>query len=289
MSPQLQQLILGRREAGQRDYARWDEKLFQQLCRGPVEYFWEKTDHDLVATEGYLSALAEGIGRNYVTQSADPKHHQFFATYLKWRSLLEFWLVLRIPLEFPALKSAERTMTLAKLWNLGENILRDKPWVDPYLLKRNIELPAGLLDVERQLAVWLEPVLKPAPSASWEPPFTVRVIDARAIRDDFIPGDMHRCAPSVVCIHDRRLPDVFGGVFLNEDDGRVITHHRDLGGDGAQTPRSDVEMGTSEAKINGHVIVLPKLGRIHSRLICGNRAALFTAVDSQRIWLVRSQ
>jgi len=50
-----------------------------------------------------------------------------------------------------------------------------------------------------------------------------------------------------------------------------------------------VEIGTSEAKINGHVVELPKLARIHSRLICGNRAALFTAVDSQRIWLVRSQ
>ena len=120
MSPLLQQLISGRREAGQRDYARWDEKLFQPLCRGPVEYFWEKTAHDLVATEGYLSALAEGIGRNYVTQSADPKHHQFFATYLKWRSLLEFWLVLRIPLEFPALKSAEDHYTQGvALMNLG--------------------------------------------------------------------------------------------------------------------------------------------------------------------------
>ncbi len=233
--------------------------------------------------------MAEGIGRNYVTQSADPKHYQFFVNHLKWRSLLEFWLVLRIPLEFPALKPADRTPTLAKLWNLGENILHDRPWVDPYLLKRNLELPASLLDIERQLARWLEPVFKPAPAAPWGPPFSVRVIDGRAIRDDFIPGDMHLCAPWVVCVRDRRLPDVFGGVFLSEDDGTVITHHRDLGRDDSHTPQADVEVGASEVKIAGHRVELPKLGRIHSRLICGNRAALFTAVDSQRIWLVRSQ
>lgn len=289
MNPQLQQLISGPREKGRRDFARWNENLFQQLCRGPVEYFWEKTGHDIAATEGYLSVLAEGLGRNYVTQSANPTHYQFFAAHFKWRSLLEFWLVLRIPLEFPTMKPADRTTTLARLWNLGENILRDKPWVDPFLLKRYIESPARLVDVEKQLAVWLERVLKPAPPARWEPPFTVQVIDGRTIRDDFIPGDMHLCAPSVVCIHDRRLPDIFGGVFLSEDDGTVIAHHRDLGRDDAPTPQGNVEMGASGTTINGHLIELPKLGKIHSRIICGNRAALFTAVDSQRIWLVRSQ
>jgi hypothetical protein len=288
MNPQLQQAISRCRDAGQQDYARWDDKLFQQLCRGPVEYFWEKTSHDLPGTEAYLSALAEGMAHGYVTQSADPKNYQFFATYMKWQSLLEFWLVLRVPLEFPRLKPGERPTTMAKLWNLGENILRDQPWIDRYLLKLNIESPAGLSDIERQLSVWLEPVLKPAVSARWEPPFTVRIIDGRTIRDDFIPGEMHLSAPALVCIRDRRLPDIFGGVFLHEGNGRVITHHRDLGGGNAE-PQVDIEVRESQVKIQGHTVELPNLGQIHSWLMCANRAAVFTAVDSQRIWLVRSQ
>lgn len=288
MNPQLQQMITQCREAGQRRHAHWDDKLFEQLCQGPVNYLWEKTGHDLVGIQAYLSALAEAIGHGYVTQSTDPKHHQFLAAYIRWRSLLEFWLVLRVPLEFPQLRPGLRPGTLAKLWNLGENILRDQPWVDPYLLRLNIEAPAALSDVERHLSAWLQPMLNPTVSAKWEPPFTVQVIDGRTIRDDFIPGEMHLSAPGLACIRDRRFADVFGGVFLHEADARVITHHRDLGAGISNVPM-DVRMGASRVSIEGHTIELPHLGLIHSHLTWGNRAALFTAVDSQRIWLVRSQ
>jgi hypothetical protein len=288
MNSQLQRAISDCRDAGQRVYAGWDDKLFQRLCSGPVEYFWEKTDHDLPGSEAYLSALAEGMGRGYITQSADPRNYHVYSTYIKWQSLLEFWLVLRVPLEFPQFKPALRPATLAKVWNLGENILRDKPWIDPYLLKLSVESPAGLLDVERQFSVWLEPVLKPGVSAKWEPPFIVQIIDGRTIRDDFIPGEMHLSTPSLVCIRDRRLPDFFGGVFLHDGNQRVIAHHRDLGASTAE-PQVDVEVGESQVKIKGHAVQLPNLGRIHSRLMSANGVAVFTAVDSQRIWLVRSQ
>ena len=289
MNAALQKLVEAHCESGKKNYARWDDRLYQQICAGPATFLWDKTAGDSAVAEGYLTAICEGIGRGYVTQSADPKFHEFFVKHIKWRSLLEYWLVLALPLGLPSLKPDLRVPFLGKFWNLGENILRDKAWVDPYLLKRSVESQLPILEIEKQLAEWMSPLLQAPTVSRWQPPFEVRVIDGRTIRDDFIPGEMHFSAPFVACVRDRRLQDSFGGIFLHELGGPVISHHNDLGQHKSEPPNVSVESDGSSATINGHTVPLPHIGRVHSKLLFAGGIILLTAVDSQKIWLIQCQ
>lgn len=289
MNATLKKLADDWRELGRRNYARWNDELYQQICAGPAAFLWEKTAGDLSVIEAYLSAIGEGIGRGYITQSANPQYHEFFQKRFKWRSLLEYWLVLAIPRGLPGVNPNERVPLLGKLWNLGENILHDKPWIGPYVLKRSVESHYSLLEVEKLLAEWISPLLKSPAPARWQPPFEVRVIDGRVVRDDFIPGEMHFSAPFVACVRDRRFSDVFGGVFLHEPDTPLISHHADLGTHKTEPPAITIEKGVSEMSVNGHRVPLPHLGQIHSQLLFPGGIVLLTAVDSQKIWLIKSQ
>ena len=289
MNTPFQKLIEGQRELGHRNYSRWNDQVYQHICKGPAAFLWDKTAGDLPTMEAYLTLIGEGIGRGYVTQSADPRHHEFFAKHMKWHSLLEFWLVLALPLGLAGVKQDQRVPLLGKFWNLGENILRDKAWVAPYLLKRTLESQLSILDVEKHLAAWMSPLLQSPTPCRWSPPFEVRVIDGRTIRDDFIPGNMHFSAPFVACVLDRRFNDVFGGIFLHDPGGPVISHHSDLGDHKVEPPGISFEPHASSIMVNGQTVPLPHLGRVHTHLVFAGGIILLTAVDSQRIWMIHCQ
>jgi hypothetical protein len=92
-----------------------------------------------------------------------------------------------------------------------------------------------------------------------------------------------------VCVCDRRLDGVFGGVFLHERACEVIAHHRDFGMASATETSVRVEFQPGRATINGHAVALPFVNRVHSHLVCENGTVLVSALDSQRLWVIRCQ
>ncbi len=285
----FEQLVAAANQSGRETHAGWNSGLFGQAARGSAQFFWDQSDGDVVATENLLRLIGEAIGRGYFTQGISPEHAKFLAGHCRWRCLLEYWLNLSIPLEVPRLPPARRLHRMAVLWNLGEKILRDQSWIDPYLLKKFVAAPPPLADLERQLAAWMEPLLQPARRATWVPPFDVQVVDGRDIHADFLPGEMCLGAAAVVCVRDRRLDGVFGGVFLHEPECEVIAHHRDFGAAPANGAPVPVEFQPGRATINGHDVMLPFVNRVHSHLVCESGAVLVSAVDSQRLWVIRCQ
>jgi hypothetical protein len=285
----FEQLIAAAHQAGRKTHAGWNSELFTQAANGPAQFLWKQTDGDVVAGENYLRLLAEGIGRGYFTQSIHPQHAQFFAQHCRWRCLLEYWLNLTLPLEVAKIPPARRVEVFARVWNLGENIVRDQPWIDPYLLKKVVASPPALADLERELNAWMGPLLQPARRATWSPPFDVQVVDGRDVHPDFLPGEMRLGAAAVVCVRDRRLDGVFGGVFLHELTCEVIAPHRDFGTSPANRPSASVEFQPGRAIINGHAVALPFVNWVHSHLVCDRGAVLVSTVDSQRLWVIRCQ
>jgi hypothetical protein len=287
MSEIFQQLTAAGGRYGKEHFGRWDQSLFEAVVDGPIKHFWARCGGDLTSFEGYLRLMVEGVGKGHVTQAVDPKHAEYYARFIKWRSLLEFWLVLKVPEEVPALPVGQRLPVLANTWNLGENILQQPSWIDRYLLHKAIASSPPLAAVEKQLDVWMEPLLRPLTPALWKPPFDVRVLDGRMLHDDFLPGEMELSAPSVVCVRDRRAENVFGGIFLDDEPCTLLPHHRHLGSYQGDPAAVQVEFGVSEVRIAGHTVPLPHLLQVHSHLICGQGMILASAIDSQRLWLIQ--
>ncbi len=289
MSNALERLTREGNLLGKKQYALWNENVFENLCNTSLSYFWERCDKDLAATENYLKLLMEGMGRGYITHIAQPQYADFYRQHFTWGSLLEYWLVLQIPLEVPGLPKSERLATMSSVWNLGENILKQPSWIDRYLLHKILATPTLFAGIEKQLEQWMEPVLRQPPVAQWKAPFDVTVFDGRKISGEFLPGEMRLSAPSIVCVSDRRLNTVFGGLFLNEDPCVLLSHHRHLGDYSGRDTRVEVSFGDSEVRIAGQVVALPHFGKMHSHLVCGQGIILATAKDSQRIWKIQCQ
>jgi hypothetical protein len=286
----FEQLVAEAATIGRQSHAGWNPELWTKAARGPVQSFWQKCHGDAVATENYLRLLVEAIGRGWLTQTINPEPAAFFAAHCRWRCLLEYWLNLTIPLEVAMLPAEPRMAAMVRLWNLGENIARDQAWIDPFLLKKHVAHPPGLTELERQLEAWLQPVLQPRGQSRWAPPFDLQIIDGRLIHPEFLPGIMRpgAAAAALVCVQDRRLDGVFGGIFWHEPQCEMITHFRNFGVDAPAAEAVQVEFAPGQATINGHVVVLPFLHRVHSHLICPHGALLVSAVDSQRLWVIRS-
>ena len=289
MSNPFDQLVATASQTGRETHAGWNNDLFAEAARLLGGFVWKQSHHDTVATENYLRLLAEGVGRGFLTQSYAPEHLEHFSQLYRWGCLLEYWLNVTLPLELPKLPPARRSAVMARVWNLGENILRDQPWIDPYLLKKCVAHSPTLAELENQLNAWMEPLLQPPRQATWQPPFDTQQVDGRIIHPDFLPGEMGLAAPALVCVRDRRLDAIFGGVFLHEHPCRVISHHRDFRADLDRTPSVHVEFKPGQAVINGHVVALPYLNRVHSHLVCHHGAVVISALDSQRLWVIRCQ
>jgi hypothetical protein len=273
---------------GRQNYARWDDALFDQVCQTSARYLWTQSKQDNVLLENYIRVLSEALGHGYVTQAASPEYRDVYVKHTKWRCLLEYWLILEAPIQLSALPTGQRLAVLAKVWNVGENSLRGPSWMDPFLLKKALQSPVPLADVETHLSLWLGPLLAPKAASAWEPPFEVHTLNSREIDNDFLPGEMHMSAPAVVCVADRRLPNVFGGVFLHEQPCTLLGHHSDLGRCEMPPINMEISFDGEGVQIGKNRVLLPFINELHSYLICPSGVIFATAVDSQKLWIVRS-
>ncbi len=278
---------------GQKQYAHWNNELFLEICKGAARLCWHniRNQHNKEKVfAGYMDLIREGIGSAYITQSIPEWQYNYLiknkkathqALNITWNSFLEYCLLKEIPLTLSQVPAAQQLELITKIWNLGENIRQETPWMGLYILSRAEELPA-LTKIENFLIEIIAPLLRPPEKA--RPPYRVSILDGRDIHDNFLPGDMHQVAPSVVCVHDRRLDGVYGGIFMNNAPKTLLYHNKCLGHTQTEESHINLTFKDSSVTIQSNKVELTRLGEHYSYLFCGQ--LLVTAVDSQRIWQV---
>jgi hypothetical protein len=271
-------------------HARWDAPTFAALVEGPARTLWESVRGQPLAAQtlaGYLSLLREAVAAGYVRGTAWAGPTSAGAAPA-WRSCLEYCLVSAVPDALPRVAPEGRVELLAKVWNLGEGLLREPAWVDRYVVSRLGEL-GGLSGIEEFLVTVLEPVLEPAPPAQWRGPFRATVLDLRPSVDDLLPGRMTLAAPTLLTVQDRTRPTLFVNVLLRRE-GRSQA----LGASGGLPPYEQaarlppVEFARDRVTVAGHPVPLPLLDHVHEHLVVPAGFVVASALDSQRLWIVES-
>lgn len=272
--------LLGELEAlGLQHHSRFDAGQFRAIGGGAAARLWERT-RDAPGAElalcSYLRLLSEAVGMGCTTRDPAGAH----------RSLLSLLFTDLVPALLPEVAPERRAHALAEAWNLGEGLLAEPAWMNRYAAAMCADLPR-LADLAQHLAAVLSPVLAPRPPSQWQGAGTVKVLDARSVRDDFLPGAMHLAAPSVACVHDRRTPRSQLGVFLDYEGRSAL-----LGP--APCPGMNLHEGNPVAaafasdsvEVRGRRFAVPFLRAPSETLVTAAGFVLACAPDSQRIWVV---
>lgn len=279
MSGELDTLVPSMLELGQRLNARFDGTLFQSVAESAAATLWARVEGspgDQTLLRSYLRLVVEATGMGCLVRDPSGAH----------RNLLSLLLVDVVPARLGELDPVMRPYVLAHVWNLGEGLLGEPVWMNRYAAAMCSDL-TDLRALSSRLEAVLGPVLATRPPARWGGPHSVKVLDTRSVRDDFLPGAMHLAAPSVACLHDRRTPRVHIGVML-EHGGRssLLGLTPCLGATLTEGATPEVEFSPNSVAIGDRAVALPWLRTPRDRLVTGTGFVLATSVDSQRVWVV---
>jgi hypothetical protein len=249
---------------GARRFASWDPARWDALLEGPgaaVAMNTEPRTH-----RAYLKMLTEALGLGLLDGG-----------------ILDLLLVRLAPAHLAIVPEVERVPFLARMWNLGEGLAAQPTWLGRYAAAAL----GGLTDltrVEEELVRVLEPALVPSRTSRFMGPFSLRVLDTRSTDDEFLPGDMHLAAPSVVCVHDRRRP-IQLGLLLRPQASQLLGAGPCLGRiEGEDGPAAHIWPGT--VRFGPSTVALPSLTHLQHALTTRGGFLVASALDSQRLWIV---
>jgi len=272
---------------GPRQHADWDAELFSTLVKGPAQQLRLMLEaeprRDKVAG-AWLKLVAEAVGLGQLDQASAKYLLQRHGPVPESLTLVGRCLLHFAPAQLPAYPVERAVELLARTWNLCEGLAAQPLWLNRYAASVT-EAPA-LEKLDEFLATTLAPALAPARAAAFSGPFTLAVLDTRKLSDEFLPGDMHLAAPSVLCVHDRRHEDVKLGLFLAPNGAtRFLGVQACLGsGPVDKAPVPVVQKDT--VKVKGHDVLLPKLSKAHRTLAASSGYVVTSAEDSQRLWVM---
>jgi hypothetical protein len=284
MTQPLQMQIAELRADGPRRFSRWDARLFDAVVSGPADVLAEalrgQPDADGVLA-GYLRLVQQGVGTGVVKQVAPGP--------AGWSNFLERLLVELVPARLPSVVGAKRLAVLVQVWNLGEGLLREPAWVDRYVNACSATLER-LDQLEAFLVHTLEPVLAPPPPASWSGKTRVGVLDLRPVHAEFLPGRLRLAAPTVMCVEDRRRPELQIGVLLRRDrKSEPLGVVPGLGEYAEPGPLPEVSFADGGATVAAHAVPLPTFRRCQSFAVARAGYVVASAPDSQRLWVIESE
>jgi hypothetical protein len=271
------------RGEGPRRFARWDADLFEAVIAGPavaLQAALSRQADEAAVLAAYLQLVQQGIGTGVVARAGTEDGI--------WTSFLEHCLMERVPALLAAVPAGKRVPLLVKLWNLGEGLLREPPWLDRYVTARAAGL-TELARLEEFLVSTLEPVLAPAPPAAWRGPFAVVVLDLRPLHEDFLPGELTLAGPTLLHISDRRLPELHAAVLLRGSGRSELLGLMSRLGDYPEPDgHPDVEFWDGRVTVGGQAVEMPSLRDCHRHAVARAGFVAACAVDSQRLWIVES-
>jgi hypothetical protein len=260
------------------------------MVHGPARDLWAGIqgqpfgDQTLAA---YLGLLREAVAAGYVRGAVRAAPAPADAAP-PWRSCLEYCLITAAPGDVPRLPPDARVALLAKVWNLGEGLLREPAWVDRYVVSRLGELD-GLSNLEAFLVDVLAPVLEPPPPAHWRGPLRVTLLDLRPSVDDLLPGKMSMAAPTLLTVQDRSRPSLYVNVLLRrQGQSQALGASGELSAYAVTGRVPGVEFTRDRVTVGEHAVELPFLGHVHEHLVVPAGFVVASAPDSQRLWIVES-
>src|SRR5262245_45336787 len=120
-------------EEGPRRFSGWDAPRFALYCQTVLPAAWQRLPTGSDRTFAALSAVVEqGIGEGYL--KGDPEAAPL--------NFLEFCLRGWLSDVLAGLQADEHMLIIARVWNLGEGLLREPEWVNAYVMSRIGELCA---------------------------------------------------------------------------------------------------------------------------------------------------
>jgi hypothetical protein len=262
---------------GRRSSARFDAARFHALVATCGRPLWQQIAGDPHATlvlRSYLRLVAEAVGMGCLAHDGVQ------------RDLLSELLVGQVPARLARVAPERRAACLASLWNLGEALLDEPPWLNCFAVTFAGEAD-DLLALPAHLAAVLEPVLVPPPPSQWVGPCALAVLDPRPLADSFLPGAMHLAAPAVVCVHDRRHDDTQVGVLLaHGGQSRLLGATPCLGATAHDGGHPAVAFTPGHLAVGAHRVALGWLREPLEQLVTATGFVLASAIDSQRLWIV---
>ena len=265
-------------EEGPRRFSNWNPSLFAAYLRTVLPNVEKRLSSGIDRTIAGLAALVQqGIGEGYL--NGDPEEAP--------GNLLEFCIRDWLPDALATLSEEEHLPLLARIWNLGEGLLREPAWVNEYVMSR-IGVLCGEKQPEAMLVEILRPLLEPVKMARWEPPYRVTLLSLRQADDAFLPGEMQLAAPTVLVVADRRRP-LRLGIHLRREGQSLV-----LGAFGPARAFPDepagVEVGWEGglAQIGKDAVSLPFLAVPFRWAMVRAGYLVASSVDSQKLWIVES-
>lgn len=265
-------------------YAKWSPAVWENLCRGPAARLSQglegRPDRKEIL-ENYLALGREAVGLQYVDKpifDPDPPAPPAFLATL-WIDVL--------PRLLPAIAPKQAIELLAKVWNVGERLIREPVWLTRYLSGRLDKL-RDLARFEEWLRESLTPVIDQPPPARWTGPMTCAILDCRPFHDEFLPGKIHLAAPAVACVHDRREERVRLGVLLRRGRESLCLGRTPCLGDFPVSDGPAVSFAGQGLRVGSQEVVLPHFGAPHGHAVAPTGFVVAAARASQRLWIVES-
>jgi hypothetical protein len=264
-------------QKGAAQFSNWNPSLFQAYCQRLLKDHSKASLSSRLVATALAEMLCEGIGRGYLTTNlqANPAN------------LMEYcfrnWLMARLA-DIPA----ERQLSfLADAWNLLEGVLREPSWVNAYVMARVRELHREI-GLESFLGPVLKPLFEPATPANWTGPFRVTMLSLRAGDDEFLPGEMHLVAPTILTVKDRKRDLACGVVLRKQGQSEVAGIFGEVSPFVEQASGMPPSWKGEWVTLGKERIQLPFLGepfrwlQVHAGFVVAN------AVNSQKLWIVES-
>lgn len=264
-------------EQAERRYAAWDPAAFEEFCREQVATLAVRLEGEPDAdacVDALLTLGAEALARGHVGAGAP-------------RTFLDLGLRSLAPALVPAVPAGGRVQALARLWNVGEGLLAEPPWLDAMVRARAGEL-TRLEDLERFVEAAITPVLVLPPPSGWAGPFTARVVDTRPLDDLFLPGALHIAAPSVVCVRDQRRPACLG-LVLRRGEAELMGPLDELPPWESAAPAPAVTVEAPYGlRVGVNAVPLPQVHTPAACLAVPGGFVVVSSADSQRLWVLEA-
>jgi hypothetical protein len=265
-------------EQGPKRFSRWNGALFSAYCQTILPAFGTKLGpaHERTLL-GLATFIYQGIGEGHLNGQLDDEPG----------NLLEFCVRDWLPEALAGSSADEHLPLLARVWNLGEGLLREPDWINAYVMSRIGEL-CGEKSLEAILEEVLRPLLEPAPAARWQEPYGVTTLSLRAVDDGFLPGEMQLAAPTVLVVSDRRRPMRLGIHLRRQGQSRVLGTFGPLSSFEDEPVRVEIAWEPGSARIGDNRVPLPFLDVPLRWTLVRAGYLVANAVDSQKLWIVES-
>lgn len=271
------------RTQGPLQFSNWDSEAFDSYLQGPLANLKQSLEivdqkqRDHSTLENFTRIVYQGVGAGWLKTIHWERPAPTFLAHCLSRV---------VPYQLRHIEIAKRADALSIVWNLGEGMAHEAPWLNQYAISQTPS-STSIDTLQQHLEAVLEPVLTQPETVAWSGSYHLNVIHLREISDGFLPGRLFLASPAVLCIENELDDDETIGILLRRPQqykvlgnvGRLPEHIESF------APPS-VELLADAIKINETSVAAELLSSPFRSLATATGFVAVSAEDSQRLWLV---